>query len=150
VAARCPRLDRIYGIHGFVVEPTLELLISNPLESRAPVAPALTKRVSGPLVGNHTLRGSGFSSLGLRPCGGHTYSVRDQAILMPKVVAAVVRRGRALSGVAVAHVVGDMGCGRDGPPWLFGCRAVIIAHARARPFRRGGVRSSVIDAAVCS
>jgi hypothetical protein len=60
-----------------MVELTLELLISNLLESWAPVAPALTERVSGPLVSNRTLRGSGFSSRGLGPCGGHTYSVRD-------------------------------------------------------------------------
>jgi hypothetical protein len=80
------------------------------------VAPALTERASRTLVGNYTLRGSGFSSLGLGPCGGHSYSVRDQAVLMPTVVAAVVPRGRAFSGDVTARVVGDIGGGRDGPP----------------------------------
>jgi hypothetical protein len=50
---------------------------------------------------------------------------------MPTVMAAVVRCGRAFSGGATARVVGDMGGGRDGPPQLFGCRAVMIAHACA-------------------
>jgi hypothetical protein len=95
-----------------VAKPALELLISNPLESRAPVAPAPIERVLGPLVGNRTLRGSDFSSPGLGPCGGHTYLVRDQAVLMPTVVAAVVRRGRAFLGDATARVVGDVGSGR--------------------------------------
>jgi hypothetical protein len=36
------------------------LLISNPLDSRVPLVPALTERVSRPLVSNRTLRGSGF------------------------------------------------------------------------------------------
>jgi hypothetical protein len=80
---------------GLMAKSALEPLVSNPLESRAPVAPAPTKWVSGPLVGNRILRGSDFSSLGLRLCGGHTYLVRDQVVLMPTVVAAVVRRGRA-------------------------------------------------------
>jgi hypothetical protein len=57
---------------------------------------------------------------------------------MPTVVAAVVLDGRTFSGGAAARVVGDMGCGRDGPPRLFGCRAVMIAHARA-PGRFGDV-----------
>jgi hypothetical protein len=42
-----------------------QLLISNPLESRAPVAPALAEWASRPLVGNRTLRGLVFSSLWL-------------------------------------------------------------------------------------
>jgi hypothetical protein len=41
--------------------------------------------------------------------------VKDQAVLMPTVMAAVVRRGRTFSGDATARVVGDMGSGRDGP-----------------------------------
>jgi hypothetical protein len=49
---------------------------------------------------------------------------------MPTVVAAVVRCGRAFSGGATARVVGDVGGGRDGPPRPFGCRAVMIVHAR--------------------
>jgi hypothetical protein len=60
VAARCPRLSYICRVRGFAAEPALELLISNPPDSRAPVAPALTERVSRPLVSNRTLRGSGF------------------------------------------------------------------------------------------
>jgi hypothetical protein len=40
---------------GLAVEPAHELLISNPPESRAPVAPALTEWASRPLVGNRTL-----------------------------------------------------------------------------------------------
>jgi hypothetical protein len=105
VAVRCPRLFYICRTHGLAAKTAIELLISNPLESRTPVAPALIERVSGPLVGNRTLRGSGFSSLGLRPCGAHTYLVRDQAVLMPTVV----RRGRTFSGDAAARVVGDVG-----------------------------------------
>jgi hypothetical protein len=50
---------------------------------------------------------------------------------MPTVVAAVVRGGRAFSCGAVALVVGDVGCGRDGSLWPFGCRAVMIMRARA-------------------
>jgi hypothetical protein len=62
------------------VEPVHELLISIPLESRAPVTPALAEQASRPLVSNRTLRGSDFSSprLGLRE--GHAYLVRDRAI----------------------------------------------------------------------
>jgi hypothetical protein len=133
-----------------VAKTALELLIRSPLESRAPVASASTERVSGSLVGNRTLRGSDFSSLGLGPCGGHTYLVRDHAVLMPTVVAAIVRRGCAFSGDATARVVGDVRGERDGPPWLFGCRAVMIARARALPTRHSGARPSVADAAACS
>jgi hypothetical protein len=50
---------------------------------------------------------------------------------MTSVVTAVVRCGRAFSGGATARVVGDVGGGRDGPPRPFGCRTVMIAHARA-------------------
>jgi hypothetical protein len=66
-------------------EPALELLISNPPDSRALVVPALTERVSRPPVSNRTLQGSGFSSPGLRPCEGHAYLVRDQAIKCPQL-----------------------------------------------------------------
>jgi hypothetical protein len=84
VAARCPRLIYICRAHGLATEPAFELLISNPLESRALVAPALVERVSKPLVSNRTLQGSDFSSprLGLRE--GHTYLVRDRAIKCPQ------------------------------------------------------------------
>jgi hypothetical protein len=50
---------------------------------------------------------------------------------VPTVVAAVVRGGRAFSGGAAARILGDMGSERDRPPWPFGCRAVMVAHARA-------------------
>jgi hypothetical protein len=53
-------------------------------------------------------------------------------------VAAVARHGRTFSGDATARVVGDVGGGRDGPLWLFGCRIVMIACVRA-PFRFGMV-----------
>jgi hypothetical protein len=69
---------------------------------------------------------------------------------MTEIVAVVVHCGRAFSGGATARVVGDVGDGCDGPPRPFGCRAVMIAHARVLPFRRGGVRLSVADAAACS
>jgi hypothetical protein len=108
VTARSPHLIYICRTHGLAAKPTLELLISNPLESRAPVAPALTKRAPGPLVGNRTLQGSSLPSVGLGPCGGHPHSVRDRAVLMPTVVATVVRRGRIFSDDAPARVVGDV------------------------------------------
>jgi hypothetical protein len=65
---------------GLAVGPAQELLISNPLESRAPVAPALAEWALRPLVGNRTLRGSVFSSLWLGPLEGHAYLVMDWAI----------------------------------------------------------------------
>jgi hypothetical protein len=49
---------------------------------------------------------------------------------MPTVVGVVVRLGRAFSGDATARVVAVVGGRRDGPPRLFDCRAVMIAHAR--------------------
>jgi hypothetical protein len=52
--------------------------------------------------------------------------VRDQVVLMPTVVAAVVRRGRAFSGDATVCVVDDVGGGggggREGPPRRLGRR----------------------------
>jgi hypothetical protein len=71
------------------------------------VAPALAEWASRPLVGNRTLRGSGFSSLVLGPLESHPYLVRDRA--MPTVAATVMRCRRAFSGVAAARVVGDVG-----------------------------------------
>jgi hypothetical protein len=55
------------------------------------VAPAFVRRVSRPLVGNRTLRGSDFSSAVLRLFEGFAYTVRSQAVLMPTVVTVVVR-----------------------------------------------------------
>jgi hypothetical protein len=109
VAAGCPPLFSICRARGLLVDPVLELLISNPLELRAPVAPALAERASRPLVGNCTLQRSDFSSAGLVPFEGFSYAVRSQAVLMPTVVAVVVRCGRAFSGDAAARVLGDVG-----------------------------------------
>jgi hypothetical protein len=55
-----PRLGHICKTRGFAAEPTLELLISNPLDFRAPVAPTLKEWDLRPLVSNRTLRGSDF------------------------------------------------------------------------------------------
>jgi hypothetical protein len=109
VIARCPRLFYICKTCVLAVEPVHELLISNPLKLRVPVAPALTERTSRPLVGNRTLRGRIFSSPGLGPREGHAYLVRDRAILIPTVLTAVVRCGRAFLGDAATRVVGDVG-----------------------------------------
>jgi hypothetical protein len=65
---------------GLAVGPAHESLINNPRESREPVAPTLAEWASRPLVGNRTLRGSGFLSLMLGPLEGHPYLVRDRAI----------------------------------------------------------------------
>jgi hypothetical protein len=73
------------------------------------VAPAFVERVLRPLLGNGTLRGSKFWSPGLGLFEGFAYAVRSQAVLMPIVVAVVVRCGRAFSGDAAARVVGDVG-----------------------------------------
>jgi hypothetical protein len=64
VAARCPRLGYICRTRGFAAEPTLELLISNPLDSRAPVAPTLVEGDSRPLVSTPPFEGLFFRSLG--------------------------------------------------------------------------------------
>jgi hypothetical protein len=53
-------------------------------------------------------------------------------------MAVIMRGGRAFSGGAAARVVGDVGAGRDGAPRPFGCRAVMIAHARVWLFQHGG------------
>jgi hypothetical protein len=50
--------------HVLAVELVHQLLISNPLELRAPVVPALAERASRPLVGNRTRRGRIFRALG--------------------------------------------------------------------------------------
>jgi hypothetical protein len=60
VTARCPRLFYICRTHGLAAKPTLELLISNPLDSTVPVAPTLAKRGFEPLVCMRTLRDSDF------------------------------------------------------------------------------------------
>jgi hypothetical protein len=69
------------------------------------VASVHVERISRPLVGNRTLRGSGFLSLGLGPLEGHPYWVRDWSINArsrghsPALRASLFRRrGRACSG----------------------------------------------------
>jgi hypothetical protein len=64
VAVRRPHLGRICRIRGFATELTLELQISNPLDSRAPVVPTLIEWDLKPLVSSRTLRGSAFQALG--------------------------------------------------------------------------------------
>jgi hypothetical protein len=83
MAAGCPCLFYICRARVLAVEPVLELLISNPLESKAPVAPALVEWVSRLLVSNRTLRGSDSTSTVLGPFEGFAYAVRSQAVLMP-------------------------------------------------------------------
>jgi hypothetical protein len=73
------------------------------------VAPTLAEWASRPLVGNFTLRGSGFSSLALGPLEGRPYLVMDRAIFMPVVATTVMRGGCAFSDATVARVVGDVG-----------------------------------------
>jgi hypothetical protein len=141
VTVGCSHLFYICRTHGLVAKPALELLISNPLESRAPVAPALAEQVSRPLVSNRTLRGSDFSSTVLGPFERFTYVVMSQSLLMPTVMAMVVRCGRAFSGDTAARIVGDVGVGRDRLPRPFGFRAVMIVRARA-PDRFGVVGSA--------
>jgi hypothetical protein len=60
VATRRPSLIYIYRAHELAAEPALELLISNPLDSRVSVAPTLAKRGLEPPDCMRTLRGSGF------------------------------------------------------------------------------------------
>jgi hypothetical protein len=50
---------------------------------------------------------------------------------MSVVVAAVVRSGRAFSSGAATSVVDDVGGGRDGALWPFGCCAIMIDLARS-------------------
>jgi hypothetical protein len=53
--AHCPHLGHICRTRRVVAEPTLELLISNPLNLRAPVAPTLDEWDLRPLVSFRTL-----------------------------------------------------------------------------------------------
>jgi hypothetical protein len=73
------------------------------------VAPTLAERALRPLVGNCTLQRFEFLSPGLGPFEGFAYAARSQTVLMPTVVAVVVRCGRAFSGDATARVVGHVG-----------------------------------------
>jgi hypothetical protein len=80
VAVRRPRLVYICRIRRVAVESTLELLISNPLNLRASVAPTSNEWDLSPLISDRTLRGSGFFEPWLGPCGGRPYLVRNRAI----------------------------------------------------------------------
>jgi hypothetical protein len=62
------------------LEPTIELLISNPLNLGASVAPTFDEWDLSPLISNRTLRGSDFSNPWLGTRGGCPYSVRNRAI----------------------------------------------------------------------
>jgi hypothetical protein len=64
VTARRPHLVYICGTRRVVAEPTLELLISIPLNLRAYVAPTFVEWDSTPLISNRTLQGSDFRALG--------------------------------------------------------------------------------------
>jgi hypothetical protein len=66
-----------------VAEPTLELLISNPLNLRASVAPTFDEWDLSPLINNRTLRGCDFSSPLARAVRGYPYSIRNRAIEWP-------------------------------------------------------------------
>jgi hypothetical protein len=55
VTARHPRLVYIYRTQRVVAEPSLEPLISNPLNLGASVAPTSDEWDLSPLINNHTL-----------------------------------------------------------------------------------------------
>jgi hypothetical protein len=57
-----------------MAEPTLELLISNPLNLRAPVVPTLDEWDLRPLVSNRTLQGFDFFEHLARAAPGVTLS----------------------------------------------------------------------------
>jgi hypothetical protein len=73
------------------------------------VAPVHTERASRPLVGNRTLRGSGFSSLCAQAVQGSSLLGKGLGHLMPTVASTVVCCGRAFSDATAARVVGDVG-----------------------------------------
>jgi hypothetical protein len=80
VAVRRPRLVYIRRTRRVAVEPTLELLISNPLNPRASVVPTSDEWVLSPLISYRTLRGSDFFEPWLRSRDGCPYLVRNRAI----------------------------------------------------------------------
>jgi hypothetical protein len=83
VAVRRPRLVYICRTRRVAVEPTLEPLISNPLNPRASMAPTFDEWDLSPLISDRTLRGFDFFEpwLGLRE--GYSYLVRNRAIKWP-------------------------------------------------------------------
>jgi hypothetical protein len=72
--ARHPCLYYICRTCRVVAEPTLELLISNPLNLRAFVAPTLDKWDLRPLISSRTLRGPGPRSPRVRVISVHLLS----------------------------------------------------------------------------
>jgi hypothetical protein len=99
----------IFRTRGLAAGPALKPLISSLCKLRAPVAPAPAERVSRPLVGNCTLRGSGFFEPRTRAARWSSLLGKGPGHLMPTVAATYMRSGRAFSGAAAARVVGDVG-----------------------------------------
>jgi hypothetical protein len=64
---------------------------------------------SRPLVGNRTIRGSGFFELRARAARGSSLLGKGSCHLVPTVAATVLCRGCAVSGAAAARIVGDVG-----------------------------------------
>jgi hypothetical protein len=73
------------------------------------VAPVYAEWASRPLVGNRTLRGSGFFEPRARAARGSSLLGKGPGHLMPTVAATVLCCGRAFSGAAATRVVGDVG-----------------------------------------
>jgi hypothetical protein len=150
MTTRCPRLFYICRTHGLAAKPALELLINNPLESRASVVPALAERVSRPLISNRTLRGTDF----FRALG----SIRVRVTLTWQGTGPLKAHSRGCGRALWARLFrrrhrarnGRRGGGRDGPPRPFGCRAVMIARARASGRFGDMVPASSMDAATYS
>jgi hypothetical protein len=71
-----------------------------------------------------TLRGSGFFEPYAKAVRGSRLHGKEPGRFNAP------SRGRAFSGGAAAQSGRRVGGGRDGPPRPFGCRVVMIAHAR--------------------
>jgi hypothetical protein len=67
------------------------------------------ERASRPLVGNCTLRESGFFEPGARAARGSSLLDKEPGHLMRAATATTLRCGRAFSGAAVTRVMGDVG-----------------------------------------
>jgi hypothetical protein len=106
VETRCPRLVYICGTHGFTAKLSLELLISNPLGLRVPVAPgrfgavgpARQWKMQPPAV---NARGARFGECGslrsINPRRGKGESLTSSLIAAPPLPFAFVLRLRAPS-----------------------------------------------------
>jgi hypothetical protein len=128
--ARRPSLGYICRTLRVVAEPTLELLISNPLNLRASVAATFNEWDLTPSISNRTLQGSDFFEHLTRVARGLPLLGKKLGHLMAAVVAAVVRGGRTFSGGAATSIVDDVGGERDKAPRPFGCCDVMITCAR--------------------